>query len=296
MAASVAIKSVDCVADEGALLGEGPLWDPRIGKLIWLDIKGGALFLYDPETEENRRFDAPDMVSAVGLGVDGDYVCANRNGFHRLVFEDDHLRLAGIGDPETDKPGNRFNDAKVDPKGGFWAGTMKDAEDETSGAWWRLSPGGGTTRLADDFHVTNGPAFDPERARVFLTDSAAQKIYVADTDGETLGPRETFVQFGEGDGYPDGMEIDGEGCLWVAFWDGGEIRRFSPEAEHIQSVKLSVPRPTSLAFVGDAIYVTSARIGLGSEALAAAPQSGGLFRVRLDRPLATRTERRFGTP
>jgi sugar lactone lactonase YvrE len=39
---------------------------------------------------------------------------------------------------------------------------------------------------------------------------------------------------------------------------------------------MPVARPTSLAFAGDAIYVTSASIGLEGQALA-----GGLFRIEL---------------
>ncbi|MEL7490835.1 MAG: SMP-30/gluconolactonase/LRE family protein [Pseudomonadota bacterium] len=277
MVPPVEILSIDCVADEKALLGEGPLWDPRINRLIWLDIKGDALFLFDPATLSNKRYKASDMISAVGLAKGGDYICVNRQGFHRLQIKDDSLMFEKIIDPEKDLPGNRFNDGKIDPAGGFWAGTMDNAEKRASGQWWRLSPGGDAGNLLKDFMVTNGPAFDDERGCVFLTDSAKQRIFRACSDGQSLSEIEVFLQFEPEDGFPDGMDIDRFGCLWVAFWDGGVVRRFSPEGELLSQVAIGVPRPTSVAIVADRLYVTSASIGLNENVISQSPQSGGLF-------------------
>jgi sugar lactone lactonase YvrE len=281
------VSSLNCVAPVGAVLGESPLWDPRINRLLWLDIKGGKIFRLDPETGRTETIAAAGMVSAIGLAAGGGYVCVRRSGFARLKIDKGEAKFSALADPEADLPGNRFNDGKVDPKGGFWAGTMDDAEKAVSGAWWRLAPDGSATKLDDGYRVTNGPAFDAARGRVYLTDSARQTIFVADSDGETLGEKRVFLQFGEGDFYPDGMEVDAEGCLWAAFWDGGEVRRFSPDGARLERLALPVPRPTSLAIVGERMFITSASVGLSPERLKSAPLSGGLFAARLTRPLGT---------
>ena len=60
------------------------------------------------------------------------------------------------------------------------------------------------------------------------------------------------------------MTVDAEGCLWIAFWDGWCVRRFSPKGELLQTIEMPVARPTSCAFGGadlDRLYVTSASIG-----------------------------------
>lgn len=284
---------VQCIAPVGAALGEGPLWDPRIGRLLWLDIKGGKIFRLAPETGRVETISVDGMVSALGLAGAGDYVCARRDGFARLVIKNGAARFSAIVDPEADLPGNRFNDGKIDPKGGFWAGTMDDSEKAASGAWWRLAPDGSATKLDEGFRVANGPAFDPARGRVYLADSARQTIYVADSDGERLAHKRVFLRFGVGDGYPDGMEVDAEGRLWAAFWDGGAVRRFSPDGERLEKLALPVPRPTSLTIVGDRLFITSASIGLSSEQKRAAPQSGGLFEARLARRLGVRERYAF---
>lgn len=290
MAEMLDILSIDCVAPVRASLGEGPLWDPRIGKLVFLDIKGETIHLFDPQAEQLESHDAPGMVSALAPRGERGYVCAMRSGFARLDIIGGRVAIDPIIDPEADHPSNRFNDGKADPAGGFWAGTMDDAEmDAEAGSWWRLAPNGSAARLASGFHVANGPAFDQAGGRVFLTDSARQTIFVGRSDGEGLGDMRVFLQFAEGEGYPDGMEIDSEKCLWVAFWDGGAIRRFSPDGDHLQSIALPVPRPTSLTFIDNQIFVTSARIGLQEAALRKAPDAGGLFRIRVSRALSGAT-------
>jgi len=95
--------------------------------------------------------------------------------------------------------------------------------------------------------------------------------------------KRVFKQFGDGDGYPDGMTVDAEDCLWVAFWDGWCVRRFSADGELLGEVAMPVARPTSCAFGGeklDVLFVTSARIGLDAETLSAQPCAGGLFAWR----------------
>ena len=129
--------------------------------------------------------------------------------------------------------------------------------------------------------VTNGPAFDPARGKVFLTDSARQSVFMAETDGKSLGVPRPFLQFNKGDGYPDGMTIDAEGYLWIAFWDGWAVRRFSPEGDLVDEIRIPVARPTSIAFGGGRMFVTSASIGLTDAALEAQPLAGALFEVEL---------------
>jgi len=281
------VIAVRCVAPVGALLGEGPIWDPRIDRLIFVDIKGGKMFVHDPETETTEAIAAPWMVSALGLRRRGGYVCASKEGFGRLSIENGAVVLDPIVNPEANIPRNRFNDGKVDLAGGFWAGTMDDADvGAAAGAWWRLSPSGAAARIDDGFHVTNGPAFDADRGVVYFTDSARRIVFSAECAADGFRDKRVFAEFAESDGYPDGMDIDREGCLWIAFWDGACVRRLSPAGKRLEETPLPVPRPTSIALVGDRAFVTSARIGLSAEQKAAHPLSGGLFELELAAPLS----------
>lgn len=276
-----------CVDEAQAVLGECPLWHAAEGRLYWLDIKGGRLHTYAPESGPQNKFGFDGLVSSIALAQGHDLVCTYEHGFAYLDLEDGHARLTPITDPEADRPGNRFNDGKIGPDGAYWAGTLENAEINRQGQWWRLLPDGRCTWVEAGYMVTNGPAFDVSRQRVYLTDSADRTVFVADLGGEGILNKRLFCQFAPEEGHPDGMCVDAEGHVWIAFWDGACIRRFAPDGRQTEHVALPVPRPTSLTLAGDRIYITSARVGLSEETLARFPQSGGLFEVQLSRPLAT---------
>ena len=49
---------IDKVAEENAVVGEGPIWNADQQALIWTDIHTGRLFSFDPGTERIGRFTA----------------------------------------------------------------------------------------------------------------------------------------------------------------------------------------------------------------------------------------------
>jgi sugar lactone lactonase YvrE len=160
---------------------------------------------------------------------------------------------------------------------------MDDAEEQATGALYRLDPDLSWSLHDEGYEVTNGPAFSPDGRFLYHTDSAARIIYRFELheDG-SLGEKTRFAHFSRADGYPDGMTVDCDGCLWVAFWDGWCLRRLSPDGEFLSLLPLPVQRPTSCCFGGaglDQMFITSATIGLDDAARAAQPLAGGLFLV-----------------
>ncbi|MEO9971930.1 MAG: SMP-30/gluconolactonase/LRE family protein [Hyphomonadaceae bacterium] len=274
-----------CVHDAKAVLGECPIWHPDYEQLFWLDIKGGCLHAYNPANGGKAKYHFEGMISAIALAAEHDFICVYEGGFAYLDLAKENVVLASIIDPEADKLGNRFNDGKIGPDGAFWAGTMDKVEARRLGTWWRLMPDARCMAVDTNYMVTNGPAFDPERRRVYLTDSADQSVFVATPTPLGIEDKRVFLQFGSDDGYPDGMCIDAEGCLWIAFWDGARVARFDTDGALLTELSLPVPRPTSLTLVGDSLFVTSARIGLDKEELSEFPLSGGLFEFTLSRGL-----------
>ncbi|HET9811903.1 MAG TPA: SMP-30/gluconolactonase/LRE family protein [Sphingomicrobium sp.] len=267
-----------CVADVGAVLGEGPVWVEAERALYWVDIKGWKIFRLD-EGGAVTSWPTPLRVGSLAPRDSGGFIAGTEHGFAEIDLESGRFHV--FANPEPARPGNRFNDGKTDRTGRFWAGTMDNEERAASGALYRLDPDRRWKLIDDGYRVTNGPAFDPSGTRMYHTDSARQIIYAFDlsSSGEVSHKR-VFAEFGEDEGYPDGMTVDAEGHLWVAFWDGWSIRRLSTEGAVIETVKMPVQRPTSCAFGGpalDRLYVTSASIDLDEQALAMQPCAGGLF-------------------
>ena len=267
-----------CVADVQAVLGEGPVWVGREAALYWLDIKGLKIFRLG-EDGEVESWPTPFRIGSIAPRAGGGFIAGTEHGFALVDLDSNSFDL--IADPDANLPGNRFNDGKVDRSGRFWAGTMDDREESARGTLYRLDSDRRWTAVDRGYRVTNGPAFSPAGDVMYHNDSARQVTYAFDIDElGTASNKRTFLTFGPGDGYPDGMTVDSEGCLWIAFWDGGCVRRFSPAGECLGTVETPVSRPTSCAFGGinlDRLYITSARIGLDERQLSKEPRAGGLF-------------------
>jgi L-arabinonolactonase len=264
-------------------LGEGPLWHAAEAALYWVDIQGSQVHRLRPATLEHAAWDADISISALGLRAGGGFVVATKAGLGTWQPGQPHLNLAH--QPERHLEYNRFNDGAVDPGGRFFAGTMyhgPDGERETGGKLYRLDPDGSLHVAFDDVGVSNGLGWSPDLKTMYYTDSPRRVIYAFDYDvatGEIENCRH-FVDVPDGGGFPDGLAVDGEGCVWSACWDGWRIARYDPEGKLEREVQMPVQRPTSCAFGGpnlDTLYITSAWVGLSERARAEQPLAGDLF-------------------
>ena len=269
-----------CVADVHAVLGEGPVWVEREAALYWVDIKGLKIFRLDDQ-QRLTEWPTPMRVGSLAPRKSGGFIAGTEKGVAAVNL--DERRFDIIANPEQQLPGNRFNDGKLDRQGRFWAGTMDDSERSASGALYRIDANLEVTAVDRDYKVTNGPAFSPDGRIMYHNDSARQLTYRFMLDGNVVTDRSVFLQFKEGEGFPDGMTVDSEGCLWICFWDGWCVRRYSPDGEWLETVKVPISRPTSCVFGGrdfDTLYISSASIGLDEQALRMQPNAGGLFMIR----------------
>ena len=271
-------SNVECVADVHAVLGEGPVWVEREAALYWVDIKGRKIFRIDGEGER-LEWPTPFRIGSIAPRASGGFIAGTDEGIAEIDLNAGRFNI--LHHPEAHLPDNRFNDGKVDRSGRFWAGTMDDTEKHSTGTLYRIEPDLRAARIDDAYKVTNGPAFSPAGDIMYHNDSGRQVTYAFDLDGDgNASNRRVFAQYDKGDGYPDGMTVDAEGCLWIAFWDGWCVRRYSPAGECIGKLGVPVSKPTSCAFGGpglDQLYITSASIGLGEGDRADQPQAGGLF-------------------
>jgi len=259
------------------LLGEGPLWSVRRGALFWVDILAPALRSLDLESGVVSSWDMPEKIGwAIECASHDGFMIGLKSGFARLDIETMHIQR--IGHPEPDRPHNRMNDAKVDRAGHIWAGTMDDREVAASGALYRLDPALNWTRHDDGYGVTNGPAFSPNGATVYHTNTLDRTVFAFDlTDEGTLANKRVFLRFDDSWGYPDGMCTDADGGIWIAHWGGSRVSRFTPDGRLDRSIALPASQITSCAFGGaalDRMFVTSAAIGVETE-----PLAGALFEV-----------------
>jgi sugar lactone lactonase YvrE len=264
-------------------LGESPLWHRASGCLLWLDVKAATLWSFEPQTGrvEERALALPPPVSALVATIHpGVFAVAHAAGVSLLNPENGEIR--DLYDPEQGREDVLYNDMKVDQLGRLWVGTCDAFYTETRGVLWCCAPGGAASLADDGFAVSNGPAFSPDGKILYLSDSATRRILRYTMNGENchLHARSVFYTFRDDEGYPDGLTVDSEGCLWAAHWGGGRVSRIAPNGTRLQSFDMPAPNVTSLCFGADdfkTLYVTSGRDGLSDEMLKVYPASGSLF-------------------
>ena len=188
----------------------------------------------------------------------------------------DLTRVPGFS---IDRTALRFNDGKPDPWGNFIAGTM--AWDETGnppGSLYRLSPDGAVTELFGDVGLSNGLDWTDDRRLFYYSDTTIGRVDVFDCAPDTgaLSGRRPFVDAAQ----PDGLTLDAEGCLWLAVWGSGEVRRYTPDGRLDTVVRLPAWQVTSAAFGGPdlaTLYITCAWEGLTPAERAEQPHAGDIF-------------------
>src|SRR5205809_290157 len=111
---------VEVVLEAHAQVGEGPVWDERSGTLVWVDIMGNAVHIYDAASGRDRSVDVGQPVGAAALRERGGLVLALRDGF--AVLDSDLANQRLVAPVEADVPTNRMNDGKCDAAGRSWAG------------------------------------------------------------------------------------------------------------------------------------------------------------------------------
>ncbi|MEM8944713.1 MAG: SMP-30/gluconolactonase/LRE family protein [Planctomycetota bacterium] len=272
-----------------ATLGEGPLWDEQAQALWWIDIEVGLVFRYDPANQVNDRFEVGQRVGTIVLDSAGGILLAVANGFAR--FDPTSQALVIINDPEADLSENRFNDGKCDPAGRFWAGTMNlDPGNHTTGALYSLDSELSVRKHLSDVGVSNGIVWSADAKTMYYADSMSGVVDAFDYDIHqgTISNRRSVFHVPDELGAADGMSIDAEDRLWVAFWGGGCVGCIDPHSGQLLSkIEVPVEQPTACAFGGSDLrdlYITSARHALTDAQLAKQPEAGDLFVARVEVP------------
>ena len=263
------------------LLGEGPVWDARAGRLYWVDIKGGRLEWLHPASGRDGGCAVEGQVSAGAPRAGGAGLVATRQDGVG-VLDPDTGRFEHRFHAEPDRPGNRANDGNVDLAGRFWFGTMHDGESERTGGVYRLDADWTCRRVLDGLGISNTLVCSPDGERLYVADSLDQAIDILEIDPITgeAGVRRDFAHTRGEACAPDGSAVDADGFLWNAQWGGARIVRYAPDGSIDRVVAVPVDQPSSCAFGGEdlsTLYITTARWRLSADALARQPWAGSLL-------------------
>ncbi|TDS70428.1 SMP-30/gluconolactonase/LRE family protein [Comamonas sp. JUb58] len=273
---------VRLVQAANAILGEGPLWEPDEKCLYWIDIVRPAVYRYSPEEGQTGMWILPEKVGCIAMKEPGHLWVACRSGLYDLDTREGNLVRMIAYTQLIDS--HRFNDGAVDPCGRLWIGIMSEGTPGQNGSLCRVESIDEVRTIEQDWVCPNGLDWSPDGSVFYAADSGLHTIWRFDYDlasGAAVN-RRVFAKLPEGQGVPDGLTVDSEGCVWSAIWDGWRVDRFDPDGRLIQSIAMPVQRPTSVAFGGSVLstlFVTSASVNVSNDGLRRGSQAGGVFAV-----------------
>lgn len=280
-------------------LGEGPVWDDEHRRILWVDIVQGNIHQWYIADRRHVMIHLGEVVGAIALRKNGGLVAVLRNGFAQIDMRNGSVNYLAY--KERDLINNRFNDGKCDSKGRFWAGTMDDVDNTVgAGKLYALNLDYSVSPKERDVTCSNGMAWSLDDQVFYFIDTYTQSVVAYDyaSDAGIISNKRVAISFPLEEGLPDGMTIDDEGMLWIAFWRGWKVARWDPNTgKKLMEVKFPVSQVTSCTFGGEDLrdlYVTTARAGLTNSDLRAQPYAGSLFVVR-DLPCGGVLPHRFGS-
>tara|TARA_B100001778_G_scaffold332475_1_gene338870 strand:- start:1035 stop:1904 length:870 start_codon:yes stop_codon:yes gene_type:complete len=271
----------DLFSDYSCELGEGPFWDSKRSRLHWVDIIGKKIISQNLDGSNIHALEVDGNPGCVVLSDDGTMVAGVDNQISSLDGGGNLLKV--LADTKEGS-GLRFNDGKCDPSGRFWVGSMDRKEKNKLGSLYSWNSIEGLVNREQGVTVSNGMGWSPDNSLFYYIDSPTREVSVYDFDLSTgsINNKRRFISFSEEDGFPDGMTIDNEGRLWIAFWGGSKIMCVNPDSKAIEEVvSFPVSKITSCAFGGekmDQLFITSAKVQVNEKD---EPMAGKTFVVSL---------------
>lgn len=267
--------TVEPIGNYRAKWGEGPIWDRD--RLLYVDIEGHHVISFDPASGGEKITEVGERVGTVVPRQNGGLVIAGDHGFSFL--DEESGELTPIADPEPEKADNRFNDGKCAPDGHFFAGTISLVKKEGDAALYRLSPGLEVSKAYGPVTNSNGIVWSADGATCYYIDTPTKQVLAFDyADGLLTNPR-TVVAMNHLEASPDGMAIDENGMLWIAFCHGACVTCFDPVSGYEEErIELPCLETTACTFGGKDLrdlYVTT-----GIHKSEKEEEAGRLFVVR----------------
>ncbi len=272
----------ECIWQTKAFLGEGTLWVKSLNSIYFTDIKRKKIFTFNTKTKRKKIIKINKEIGFLSH-IKKNIFILGLKGELRIVNLKNNKKIKSIF-IEIDKPLNRLNDGKTDPRGRLWFGSMDNLERNIqNGSLYCLNKNLKLKMVDNKYMITNGPAFINEK-NFYHTDTKKRIIYKIKIDNNlNILEKKIFKKFLGVEGFPDGMTTDRFKNLWVCHFGGSSISVFNQKGKKIYKIKLPAKNVTNCAFGGannNDLYITTALKGLKEIDKKKYKLSGSLFKVR----------------
>jgi sugar lactone lactonase YvrE len=262
------------LTDPVAFHAEGPVWSAAWGGLRFVDMFAGDVLALASDGAVTRKH-VGSVAAAVRPRAGGGAVIAVERGF---ALEEPDGALRALPEVWAD-PTVRMNEGGCDPQGRFYCGSIAYDQAPGRASLYRIDPDLQVHEVFGGATISNGLDWSPDGATAYYADSATGRVDALDFDAAAgFSGRRAFVTLARSEGVPDGLTVDADGCVWVALYAGGAVRRYRPDGKLDGVVELPVTQVTACTFGGPdlgELFITTSRENLPD---AVQPAAGSIFR------------------
>jgi sugar lactone lactonase YvrE len=229
---------------------EGPTVDDA-GNLYFCDLFRGGVYRLALDGSQEEVFPKRRYIGGLCLHADGGVIMSGRdvshlqNGELRILLDRDAVPGAG--------PMGGYGDIHADATGRLFVGTVRRGPDGQTvpGELVMLTQPADPIVLYGGVALSNGIAASADGTLLYHADTPSKQINVSRLDGVDLPVPERSFSTAHLPGRPDGMATDEEGGLWVAFYEGGQVVRFTSDGNIDRVLPTPADSPLSVCFAGD---------------------------------------------
>ena len=165
----------ECIWKSKTLLGEGILWVKSLNSIFFVDIKKRKIFILNTKNNRKKIIKVNKEIGFLSH-IKKNIFILGLKGELRIIDLKTRKKIKSII-IEKNKPLNRLNDGKTDPKGRLWFGSMDSLERNIeNGSLYCLDNNLNLTRVDTNYIIANGPAFIDFK-NFFHADSRKKIIY-----------------------------------------------------------------------------------------------------------------------
>ena len=259
------VCTVEVFAKGGKFL-EGPAADQE-GNLWVVSINSGAVSKIAPDGKWTDVFNTSGQPQGLKFHKDGRLFGVDRK---KGVFVYD-VKAQKLSDYVLYFQNQNFlgpNDLILDRQGGLyftdpWGMSLANLR----GAVYYVSPEGKPSLLIDNMAFPNGIAISADEKTLYVAETMRNAVWAVGLEepGVMTQRRARILAYLPGGGVgPDGMAVDEQGNLYVAYFDAGEVVVFTGKGKLIGAIKLPAGEgtfTTNVTFGGldrKTLYITEA--------------------------------------
>jgi len=222
---------------DGLVFPEGPRWHE--GRLWFSDMHARKVIALDTDGNAETAVEVANLPSGLGWTPGGDLLIVSMNDRRLLRF--DGSRLDTVADL-SDLAHFPCNDMAVDRDGYAYIGSfgfdLHGGGNPEPANLVMVAPTGDAQTVAGELMFPNGTVITPDGRTLIIAETRGSRLTAFDVKGDkTLENRRVWAAVS---GYfPDGIDMDPDGEIWVATPGTGNIIRVKAGGEITREMALS---------------------------------------------------------